>query len=108
MKRVSMILAMLCLSFAVLLNPVQAEKDVASEEKPKVVLTDKQKEELQELHEDMLEDKKEIIKKYIEYGVLTEEKGTEIIEKMEGHFKKLEENGYIPTWDKHHHHHDKD
>ncbi|NEY72165.1 DUF2680 domain-containing protein [Bacillus mesophilus] len=94
--------------FSFSINPVLAETQTVTKDQPKVELTDEQKEELKELYEEMLESKKEIIKKYIEFGVLTEEKGSKILEKMESRLKELEENNYVPNWDKHHHHHHKD
>jgi hypothetical protein len=107
MKKLSVLLAILCMSLSFIYNPVQAETKTAAKDQPKIELTADQKAELKELHEDMLEKKKEIIKKYIEFGVLTEEKGKKVLEKMEAHYKELEENGFVPSWDKHHHHHDK-
>jgi hypothetical protein len=103
-KKISIYTVLACLMIGFILTPIQAE-GAPEQSKPKVELTEKQKEELCELHEDMLETKKKIIKKYIEYGVFTEEKGNKIIEKMETRFKELKENGYVPNWDQHHHHH---
>jgi hypothetical protein len=105
MKGLLTTLSILCMSFSFSFHPVLAETKTTAKDEPKVELTDDQKEELKELHEKMLENKREILKKYIEFGVLTEEKGTKILEKMESRFKELEENGYVPVWDKHHHHH---
>lgn len=61
-----------------------------------VKLTNEQKKELAELHEDIFEDKKELIKKYVEFGVLTEEDGKKMIFYIEKKHKKLKENDYIP------------
>jgi DNA-binding PadR family transcriptional regulator len=70
-----------------------------------VTLTEEQKKELAKLHNEVLEKKKEIVSKYIEYGVFPEEKGKKIMEKMDNRFKMLEENNYIPKWDRHKHDH---
>lgn len=66
-----------------------------------VQLTDEQKEELNELHMELMELRKELIEKYIEFGVISEEKGKKMIEHMEKHYEKLKENGFIPRWHKH-------
>ena len=66
-------------------------------EKSKIQLTQKQKNELSGLHKKMLKDKKEIISKYVEYGVMSKEKGEKVKEHMERHFDKMERNGYTPN-----------
>ncbi|WP_078427111.1 DUF2680 domain-containing protein [Alkalihalobacterium alkalinitrilicum] len=83
--------------------PAQAEFNDKQAEIQEVKLTKEQKEELSVLHRDVLEKKKEVISKYVEFGVFSEEKGTEIIEKFEKHYAKLEENEFIPKWDHHKH-----
>lgn len=64
-----------------------------------VKLTEEQKEEMAYLHQSVLNQKIGIVKKYVEYGVLTEEKGQKIIAKLEKRYEKLEKNGFIPKWD---------
>ncbi|WP_246942523.1 DUF2680 domain-containing protein [Bacillus pinisoli] len=105
MKKLLLISTIFLVTCGFNLGSVNAETESEVNNKPKIELSEDQKKEMQALHEDMLEQKKEIIKKYIEFGVLTEEKGTKIIEKMESRFKELEANGYVPNWDKHHHRH---
>lgn len=80
----------------------------AEDSEDKVELTKQQQEEMAEIHHEILEKKKEVIAKYVEFGVFSEEKGAHIIEKMEQHYSKLEKNGFIPQWDKRKHHHDKE
>ncbi|HQA06988.1 MAG TPA: YckD family protein [Syntrophomonadaceae bacterium] len=63
-------------------------------------LTEKQKQELSALHKDILNKKKEVISKYVEYGVMSEEKGKKIISRMEKRYQMLEQNGFIPKWEK--------
>ncbi|WP_209122156.1 YckD family protein [Alkalihalobacillus sp. BA299] len=101
MKKVSIaVLSALFLSMASL-SPisVQAEFDEKQAEMQNVELTQEQKDEISVLHKDVLEKKKEVILKYVEYGVFSEEKGNEIISKFEKRYAKLEENGFIPKWD---------
>lgn len=65
-----------------------------------VELTEEQKVEMAALQMEALETHKEIIHKYVEYGVLTEEKGQQIITHLEKRFEDLEKNGFVPKWDK--------
>lgn len=67
---------------------------------PKVQLTDPQKQDLAARHQDILAQKKEVVAKYVEYGVISEEKGKKIISRMEQRYQKLEQNGFIPRWEK--------
>ncbi|KHF40742.1 YckD family protein [Halalkalibacter okhensis] len=78
---------------------------VGAEEPADVKLTEEQKTEMAGLHKELFDQKKEIITKYVEYGVFTEEKGQKIISHIDKHYNKLEENGFVPKWDKKHHHH---
>lgn len=68
--------------------------------KPDIQLTEQQKQELATLHKDILNKKKEVISKYVEYGVMSEEKGKKIISRMEKRYQLLEQNGFIPKWEK--------
>lgn len=93
----------LLLSFF-LLGGIQANAEMEKDaEKPKVELTDKQKQELDELYLELLETKKEIINKYVEYGVLPKEKADKKLNWLDEHYQKIKEHGYIPM----HHHHKK-
>ncbi|OIJ10811.1 hypothetical protein BKP37_17270 [Anaerobacillus alkalilacustris] len=66
----------------------------------KVELTAQQKEELGSLMKDILEKKKEVISKYVQFGVLSQEKAEKINSKFELHYQKLEAEGFIPKWNK--------
>ncbi|WP_409341674.1 YckD family protein [Paenibacillus sp. MBLB4367] len=79
-----------------------ADHHQAQEESAKVQLTDQQKNELAALHKDILAKKKEVIGKYVKFGVMSEEKGKHAVDRMEKRYEKLEQNGFIPKWDKHH------
>ncbi|MCC3355439.1 YckD family protein [Bacillus sp. REN16] len=80
----------------------EMEKDT---DQPKVELTDKQKQELDKLYLDLLETKKAIINKYVEYGVLPKEKADKKLNWLDDHYQKIKEHGYIPM---HHHKKHKD
>ncbi|MGP4072713.1 YckD family protein [Piscibacillus sp. B03] len=67
-----------------------------------VELTDDQKEEMASLQKEVLEKEKQVIQKYVEYGVISKDKGDKVISHLEKHFEKLEANGYVPMWDKKH------
>ncbi|KUO51329.1 MAG: hypothetical protein APF76_17190 [Desulfitibacter sp. BRH_c19] len=78
--------------------PIQAT-DINSE-KQTVELTDAQKGELAALHKDIFGKKKELINKYVEFGIITKEKGDKIISRMEKCYEDLDENGFMPQWHK--------
>ncbi|UOQ47659.1 YckD family protein [Gracilibacillus caseinilyticus] len=91
---------MMSLLAGITISPVQAETN-------DVTLTDKQIAEMKTLQQELVEKEKTIINKYVEYGVLTEEKGKNILEHLDRKYKMLEENQFVPKWD-HKHHHKKD
>ncbi|ADU31117.1 YckD family protein [Evansella cellulosilytica] len=66
-----------------------------------VELTAEQMDEMATLQEKALEKKVEIINKYVEFGVFTEEKGKKMISFVEKKYNELKENNFIPKWDKH-------
>jgi uncharacterized protein YlaN (UPF0358 family) len=70
----------------------------------KVNLTEDQKAELGKLHEQMYSTKKELVKKYVEYGVFSKEQGDKVLKMMEEKHQKLKENGYLMRWHSHPHH----
>ena len=70
-----------------------------------VTLTEVQQKEIAALQKEILEQRKTIINKYVEYGVFTAEKGNRIIAHLEERYAKLEQNGFIPTWNKEHRKH---
>ena len=63
-----------------------------------VKLTAVQLEEMKSLQQDALKQKKEIINKYVEYGVFSKEKGQKIITHLEERYLKLEQNGFVPIF----------
>lgn len=104
----SVLLAMLC-GLAVSAAAAADEEALRDDGgKSSVQLTDKQRKEIAKLHESILAKKKALVAKYVEYGVISREKGDEIIGKMERRFDRLKMNGYIPNWkkcDESHHRH---
>jgi hypothetical protein len=106
MKRLLSIVTVFLLSLGVVLAPASASVNTSPEKQTKEVsLSQEQKTELSKLHKELFEKKKEIVNKYIEYGVFSEEKGKKILGKMESRLKELEENEYLPKWERHKHHH---
>lgn len=63
-----------------------------------VKLTTEQQEEMKSLQQDALNQKKEIINKYVEYGVFSKEKGQKVITHLEERYKKLEQNEFVPNF----------
>jgi argininosuccinate lyase len=78
--------------------PVHAEGNTPSN-KEAVQLTAQQKKELELLYKDIFDKRKQVIGKYVKYGILPEEKGQKIIAHLQKHYEKLEQNGFIPHWD---------
>lgn len=109
-KYVTSALACILLSTGIL-SSVYAEKNVEqqnqeqNQQQPKqqeVQLNEQQKAELAKMHKDILDKKKEMIKKYVEFGVIPEEKGQMMISHFEKHYEMLEQNGFV--WRMHPHH----
>ncbi|WZL73308.1 YckD family protein [Clostridiaceae bacterium 35-E11] len=69
-------------------------------EKETIQLTEAQKKEIGALQKDILEKKKELISKYVKFGVMPKEKGEKIISRLEKRYEKLQQNGFIPQRDK--------
>src|SRR5690554_6056291 len=82
-----------------------AAEEPTAQPAARVELTDMQKNEIANLHKEILMKKAQLINKYVEYGVFTEDNGKKIISHMEERYKKLEHNGFIPHWDDNKHHH---
>ncbi len=100
-----MVALMLMFAFLTTLgSQVYAAPNVDST-KPDVQLTEAQKQEIATLHKDILNKKKELITKYVKYGVMSEEKGKKIISRLEQRYEHLEQNGFVPKWDKPMHRH---
>ncbi|PFA62133.1 hypothetical protein CN378_21175 [Bacillus sp. AFS015802] len=90
----------ICLSFSTFAS---AEGQGQTPEQ-QVKLTEQQKAELGKLHEQMYLTKKELVKKYVEFGVFSKEQGDKVLKMMEEKHQKLKENGYMMRWQPHPHH----
>ncbi|MEH6942867.1 DUF2680 domain-containing protein [Bacillus sp. JJ722] len=67
----------------------------------KVQLTSEQQAEVKAIQKNILEQKKKLISKYVEYGQLSKEDGDKLISRFDHKFKKMEEMGFqVPN---HHH-----
>ncbi|OEF96599.1 YckD family protein [Desulfuribacillus alkaliarsenatis] len=80
-------------------SPVLAEMHTAENTKAEVNLSVEQKNELAKIHKDLLQNKKQLISKYVEYGVVTKEQGDKITSRFDERYDKLEKNGFVPKWD---------
>ncbi|RSL30183.1 DUF2680 domain-containing protein [Salibacterium salarium] len=72
------------------------------EDMGEVELSKKQQKEMSELHSSILEQKKTVIEKYVEFGVIPTEKSEKIKSHLEERYADLEDNGFVPL--PHHHH----
>ncbi|MDD9786392.1 YckD family protein [Priestia megaterium] len=87
-------------------TPVLAENNPQPETKD-VQLTSQQKQELSVLYKEMLAKKKEILSKYVEYGVLSKKESQNISSHMENRYQYMEKNGFVPKRHCHKMHHSK-
>ncbi|MCZ0703803.1 hypothetical protein J2T56_001986 [Natronobacillus azotifigens] len=65
-----------------------------------VELTEQQTRELKIMYEDLFNQRKGIIEKYQEFGVLSKKDADKMKEHIDQFAEKLEADGYIPKWDK--------
>lgn len=107
MKRLILFFA-LALLFVNIVGAAAVGAEEHADQQMQVELTQKQQKELGKLYKDIFAKKKKLINKYVEYGVISKEKGEHIIKHMEQRLEQIKQNGYI--LEKHkdcHHHHDK-
>lgn len=79
---------------------VHAQGPPANPSKTAIQLTGKQKKELAALHKEILQKKKVLISKYIEYGLISEKKGQRLIAHIDRHYERMEKEGFVPKWHK--------
>lgn len=94
-KKIISLVAVLLLSF-VGMTAVQAER--GHHEKPEfneVELTEKQQEELRIMYEDLVNQHKGIIGKYVEFGALSEEDADKMYDHLDRFIEKLEADEFI-------------
>jgi len=94
-RKIPVIVVFLMIFSLVSLSQAFAAENGANYEKGDTVqLTPEQKAELTKLNKEILTLKKELITKYVKYGVISEEKGKKIISRLEKRCKNLEEEGF--------------
>jgi hypothetical protein len=105
MKRITLLFISVLFVGSILVgqNVAIAHEDNVETQK-NVELTESQKKELETLYNGMFETHKQIVNKYVEFGVFSKEKGDKILSHMEERHTKLKENGFIPKWDRNKHH----
>jgi len=81
--------------FGATVSFAEVEKPEDTKMTEEVKLTDAQKAELAKLHKGILEQKKQLIQKYVEFGVIPKEKGDKMVERFDEHYKMLEKNGFV-------------
>ncbi|WP_270574075.1 YckD family protein [Bacillus glycinifermentans] len=80
------------LSFFVPLSEAHGETRVYQD------LTEQQKSELASMQRDIMEKKKQLINKYVEYGIIDQERGKEIKSHIEQRYDKEKKNGFMSKW----------
>ncbi|RSK28481.1 DUF2680 domain-containing protein [Bacillus sp. HMF5848] len=77
--------------------PVSAEEPMNDVQQEQAIeLTDKQVKKLDKLYKKMFKQHEAIIKKYVEYGVLSEDQAEKKLEYLEKHYEKMKENRFLP------------
>jgi hypothetical protein len=96
---VGLALMMLGMTFSGIVS-AQTEIPAAKKEKVSVNLTDEQIQELSVLYKEMMQQKKMIVTKYVEYGAMPQEQADKLLAHMEKRFAKLEANGFVWSCEK--------
>lgn len=105
MKKAALSLAAFFITAMVFTMPAHAETKMPST----MSLTEQQKKEIESLEKEVLEKRKHVISKYVEYGVLPKEKAEHIKQRMDRRFNMMKQNGFVPKppphkLEKRHHH----
>ncbi|TNU32818.1 YckD family protein [Bacillus velezensis] len=105
MKKAALSLAAFFITAMVFTMPAHAETKMPST----MSLTEQQKKEIESLEKEVLEKRKHVISKYVEYGVLPKEKAEHIKQHMDRRFNMMKQNGFVPKpplhkLEKRHHH----
>ncbi|AMQ70011.1 YckD family protein [Bacillus amyloliquefaciens] len=106
MKKAALSLAAFFITAMVFTMPAHA----AGTKMPSTMsLTEQQKKEIESLEKEVLEKRKHVISKYVEYGVLPKEKAEHIKQHMDRRFNMMKRNGFVPKppphkLEKRHHH----
>lgn len=104
-KQIVTCLTAVALLFGLFITPTYAEQNKPLEQEKQIQLTESQKAELSEIYQDIMEEKKELIQKYVEFGVLSKEKGNQMTQKLEKRYKMAEKNGFMLPHCRHDGHH---
>ena len=91
------VIATLIVSILIGGSPVLANAHPTENTKAEIQLTTEQKNELAAIQKELLKNKKTLIDKYVEYGVMTKEQGEKINSRFDLRFKQLEKNGFVLT-----------
>ncbi|XBW81973.1 YckD family protein [Bacillus velezensis] len=106
MKKAALSLAAFFITAMVFTMPAHA----AGTKMPSTMsLTEQQKKEIESLEKEVLEKRKHVISKYVEYGILPKEKAEHIKQHMDRRFNMMKQNGFVPKppphkLEKRHHH----
>lgn len=80
---------------------VGAENDHPKPKFQDVTLNEQQTKELKTMYEDLVNQRKGIVEKYKEFGVLSEEDATKMIEQLDIFMKEMQKDGFVPKWQEH-------
>ena len=100
MLRVSkLLLAALLLALTFAVNPVYATEH---QSKHTVKLSEQQQQELAAIYRVMFDNKRVLIAKYVEFGVISQEHANKWLKHLDERYERLAKNGFIPptTWKK--------
>jgi len=78
-------------------EPSQMEQSQVSEQATPM-LTDAQKQEIGAIYKELFDKKKQLVGKYAEFGVITEEKAKMWSQRIDKHYARLEQRGFVPQW----------
>lgn len=102
MKRITINIITMFIAAAVISLTGTAEAVEKQQQPPaNVTLTDQQKKEIEQLEAEILTKRKNVISKYVQYGILPKERGEHIKNHLDKHFEMMKQNGFAP---KHHPH----
>ena len=100
MKRLTLLFIALfiVIPFFSITNAVYGNDLTVENNQETVKLTKEQQKELAALHKDILETRKKIILKHLDFGLITKEKSEAIISRLEKRYEILEKNNFLPGW----------
>ncbi|MBB6453801.1 hypothetical protein HNQ94_002252 [Salirhabdus euzebyi] len=98
MKKILSICMVSLLSFSVMFN-INIHAEDTAVEKPNVELKEDQKKVLDQMYGELLEKHKQIIEKYVEFGLMSKEEADKKFERLQQFHEKLKESGYVPNWE---------